>query len=149
MVLADAVALITAFALSGGDALVLSLGAIILLPAALSGLGGAAISTISGVPPPFRESDLFLPPEIASLRLYLRTLTPIVVATIGALPVVLAAQRVGRHGGVSLSTTLASATSVEVLVIVAGVVVWVLVRDRVHRVFASVSQQAGRRSGSE
>jgi hypothetical protein len=141
MVLVDLVALMTTFVLGGEQSTLLSVGLVTLFPLALTGLSGAAMSTISGVPPAFRESDLFLPPEIASLRLYLRTLTPPAVSTLGAMPVVFSAEIV-NHGGTTSATAAAFAGGVVTLVIVVGVVVWVLVRDSVRRAYAGMTERS-------
>ena len=141
MVFVDLVALMTTFVLGGEQSTLLSVGLVALFPLALTGLSGAAMSTISGVPPAFRESDLFLPPEIASLRLYLRTLTPPAVSTLGAMPVVFSAEIV-NHGGTTSATAAAFAGGVVTLVIVVGVVVWVLVRDSVRRAYAGMTERS-------
>ncbi|MGC8466424.1 MAG: hypothetical protein ACP5O0_10965 [Acidimicrobiales bacterium] len=141
MVLIDLFAVVTGFAVGGAQSVLLSVGVVILLPTALTGLGGAVMSTISGVPPAFRESDLFLPPEIASLRLYLRTLTPPAISTLGAIPVLLAAQ-VANHSGTSLASAVAFTGGVGTVVIVVGVVLWVLVRDSVRRAYAEMTQRS-------
>ncbi|MGO9657901.1 MAG: hypothetical protein ACLP7F_06000 [Acidimicrobiales bacterium] len=119
----------TAVAVTEGSTTALTVAPVLLLPASLAGLAGAAISTVQGPPPLFSDSDLLLPPEAVGAKVFLRTLWPPLVSTAGMLPVLAA-----RDASGSLVQSAVSA-GVPVLVLVAGVLVWVRYRDRLHNAF--------------
>src|SRR5205823_3067565 len=60
------------------------LAAVLFLPAAWCGAAGAVLSTAMGAPEPFKDGVL-LPPEVAGMKLALRTAWPLIVALIGTL----------------------------------------------------------------
>jgi hypothetical protein len=110
------------------SALAVRVAAITIVPAALAGVAGGAISTMAGAPS-FGSSWTLLPPEIAGARLVARSAWPPVLATAGTLPVL--AARVGaEHGG--HPTTAAAAAAGGVIVLSGLVFGWVRVRDDVH-----------------
>jgi hypothetical protein len=117
---------VLALALSGLDRAGWQVTAIALVPAALAGAAGAAISTVKGAPDPFSTTTAMLPPEAAGMRMLTQATWPPAVATIGFLPVVLAADA-SRRGLDPVGTAAAATVPVVVLlVLVAG---WVRVRD--------------------
>jgi hypothetical protein len=119
----------TAVAVTGGSTTALTVAPVLLIPASLAGLAGATVSTVQGPPPLFSASDLLLPPEAVGAKVFFRTLWPPLVSTAGMLPVLAA-----RRASGSLVQSAVSA-DVPVLVLVAGVLVWVRYRDRIHDAF--------------
>src|SRR5262249_60236998 len=72
------------------------LGAAPFPPVAWCGPAGAVVSTVMAAPEPFKDGQL-LPPEVAGMKLALRTVWPLLVALAGTLPVV-AARRAHVNG---------------------------------------------------
>lgn len=102
------------------------LGAALILPAGLAAAAGAVVSVVKGAPKPFDDSPVFLPPEVAGMRIAFRAAWPPIIAIIGLLPL-LAARHAFEHGDDALSVELRVASGVFLLVgLVAG---WVLVRQ--------------------
>ncbi len=119
-----------AWALAGGGLGAFEVAAIIWLPASLAGLAGATISTVQGAQPTFRESDLMFPPEFLGARVGVRLLWPPLVATAGVLPV-LAARSTPAN-----PVRSAASASVVVIVLLAGVALWVRHQDSWHKAIA-------------
>jgi hypothetical protein len=131
MVVVGAVALSTAAAISGGARTTWQVGAIMLVPAALSSLGAAAVSVIKGPPPPFTPQQSLVP-EAAGARAMGRLLWPPVISVLGVLPV-LAGRQAARHGHPIGAATAAAEQLVVFLV--AGLVAWVRWQEEAHRWF--------------
>jgi hypothetical protein len=102
----------------------LALGAVFIVPAVLGALAGAVSSVVMGAPSPTGDGAL-LPPEVAGMRIAFRTAWPLIVATIGCLPVVIASKALGR-GDDPYGTALNVIGFV--LLPVAGTVAWVRYR---------------------
>jgi hypothetical protein len=108
-VVAAAVALVGALAAVAVNRTILSveLAAVLALPAAWCGAAGALVSTTKGAPDPYKDGQL-LPPEVAGMKLALRTAWPIIVALIGSLPVV-AARRAATTGNAPVPVAIQAA----------------------------------------
>jgi hypothetical protein len=109
---------VTAVALTVGSALAVQVGGLMLVPAALCGVGAACISVIQGPPPVFSSTDSMLPPEMAGVRALLRTVIPPLVALVGVLPVLAGRSPPARQSAVA--GTGAVLPFVIVLVLVVG-----------------------------
>ncbi|MHB1928468.1 MAG: hypothetical protein ACYDEN_08195 [Acidimicrobiales bacterium] len=116
-----------AAALAGGSVLGLEVGAVMAVPAAVTAVAGALLSTVQGPPALFSSSDSLMPPEMAGMRNLLRTIIPPAVAIIGTLPVL-----AGRHPRAGLGPVGATA-SVLPEIVFAGVLAlaWVRYQQRV------------------
>lgn len=101
------------------------LAALLVVPLAAGGLGGALVSVLAG-PVTMSEGWSLAPPEAQGMRLAVRTAWPPAVAVIGAAPVVMARAAVADG-----QTALAGAQPVVVgaLVLLALICGWVRVRD--------------------
>ncbi len=112
--------------------MVLQVGAIALLPAALAGVAGAAVTVVSEAILD-STSEAFIPPEVAGPRLLFRTAWPPAIAVIGFVPV-LVARAAAEHGRVA--TTAAVTAGVPVVLLCAAVFGWVRFRADIHRSLA-------------
>jgi hypothetical protein len=130
----------TAVAVTGGSTKAFTVAAVLLVPASFAGLAGAAVSTVQGPPSLFSDNDLLLPPEALGAKLYFRTLWPPLVSTAGMLPVLAARSTPGSR------LQSAVGAGVPVLVLVAGVLVWVRYRDRLHSAFQHAMGGTGPRA---
>ncbi|MGI8491411.1 MAG: hypothetical protein ACR2KC_01125, partial [Acidimicrobiales bacterium] len=136
MVLVSAVGLGAAVALDGSPAL--SVGAVIVVPAALAAVAGAAMSVIQGPPPTFSSADTLMPPEAAGARAVTRTLLPPLIATAGVLPVL-----AGRHPRTGVTPAAAvTALTPLVVILVAAVGLWVRYRERAKVWFKEAMEEA-------
>jgi hypothetical protein len=99
------------------------------LPAAVGAVAGASVSVLSGVP---TQGDGWsvLPPEVAGMRLLVRSAWPPALAVIGAAPVIAARAAHEHDVDVIGATAAAAAGAVVIALLVFG---WIRVRDRVHR----------------
>ena len=138
------VAVTVAGVLSDGRLFAWGAGAIVAIPAAAAALAGAVTSVIQGPPPVASSTDSLLPPEIAGARAMVRTLWPPALATIGAAP--LLAGRHPKSSGRGLS--LIASSSVPVIVLVAGVGIWVHNRERIHAAFHDAFAEVRRTSAA-
>ncbi len=86
-----------AAALGGLDAHGLAVAVAVAVTTALTGVAGAAVSTVRGAPDPNDMSMLMLPPEAASSRVVYEAALPPVVACLGLVPFLLA-QNAAQHG---------------------------------------------------
>ena len=123
----------TAIAITGGSTTALTVAPVLLVPASLAGLAGAAVSTVQGPPPLFSDGDLLLPPEAVGAKVFVRTLWPPLVSTAGMLPVLAARSAPGSQVRIAVSS------GVPVLVLVAGV----LIRSRPHRLHKAFQNAMG------
>jgi hypothetical protein len=101
------------------------------VPAALGGLGGAAINAVKGAPDPVGESNegLYMPPEVSGMTTVIRAVWPVVVSVIGSLPIV-GALSASRNGTDPFSAT--ARLSLGVLLALSLVPMWVRKRDDIH-----------------
>jgi hypothetical protein len=102
-----------------------------LVPAALTSLGAAAVSVIKGPPPPFSPQQSLVP-EAAGARAMGRLLWPPTISVLGVLPVV-AGRQAARHGHPVGAATAAAEQLVVLLV--AGLLAWVRWQEEAHRWF--------------
>ncbi len=86
MIVVALVGLAVAAIITGADTTTLEVGGLLVVPASLCAVGGAAISVIQGPPPVFSSTDSMLPPEMAGVKGAVRTLLPPVVVVAGVLP---------------------------------------------------------------
>ena len=128
MVLVAAVGLLTALAVTGGSVTACQVGGLLLVPAAIAGLGGAAVSVIKGPPPPLTP-DQALIPEAAGMRAMGRLLWPPIIAIAGVVPI-LAAHSAERRGQSVLGAL--SAIMQPVIILLVGVVAWVRFQEEAH-----------------
>jgi hypothetical protein len=117
-----------------GDGIGISVAALLALPTAFAGAAGAAVSIVRDAPDPVSATtqERFVPPEMAGISTVLRTLLPLVVSTVGTLPVIAARESV-RSEGTSAALPTALRAAVAVLLVVGAVGWWVRARDRIHR----------------
>jgi hypothetical protein len=113
------------------------------LPAVLAAAAGAAISVVMGAPEPVKDGQL-LPPEVAGMRIALRTVMPLVVSVVGTLPVVFAR----RAADAGFSPVLGAVQAAFLpLLLVALTFAWVRFREPAKVWFAKMmeeSQQAAK-----
>jgi hypothetical protein len=114
------------------------IAAVLALPLALGGLGGALINLLGG-PAGFSEAWTLAPPEAQGMRLAFRTAWPLVVAVAGAAPIV--AARVAVDDG-NPGPPAALSAAVGVLGVFLLVCAWVRVRDQIAAWWRSQMQQA-------
>lgn len=122
-----------------------AIAALTVVPAALAGTVGAAISIVKGVPDgPESSYEGLAPPELTGMRLVYQTAIPPAVATAGFLPVVSA--RAAASQGLD-PVGAAASTVVPVLLLVAVVVGWVRYREDVKAWIHSATEGQGAGSG--
>jgi hypothetical protein len=129
------VAIATAYGVDP-DPEVLRIGAALLVPAALAGVCGAAITVVSEA---VLESsqEAIMPPEVAGPRLLLRTVWPPAVAVIGMLPLLAARAAASNAGGDPIRAVTTTALPVVILCMV--VVGWVRFRAELHEAMATAA----------
>jgi hypothetical protein len=113
--------------------------AVIAVPLALGGVGGALVSVLGGGTVVEGDSWNLLPPEVAGMRLAMRSAWPPTVAVAGALPV-LAARAAFRNG--QSGSGAAAAAAIAVLVLFGLVCGWVRIRERMHEWWRAQMQNA-------
>jgi hypothetical protein len=119
------------------------LAAILALPAAWCGAAGALVSTAMGAPDPYKDGQL-LPPEVAGMKLALRTAWPLIVALIGVLPV-LAAQRAAINGHAPVPVAVQA--GIGALLVAGMTAAWLRFREPARawwKQFQEEGQQAAR-----
>jgi hypothetical protein len=138
MVVVCAVGWATAVAMSGVSSTAVEVGAVMVVPAALTSVAAALISVIEGPPPVFSGTDSMLPPELAGIRALVRTALPPLVAFVAVVPVL-----AGRSPAKGL-TAFGGAASVlpEVTLVVALVAGWVRYRQRVAAWWKKAMEEA-------
>jgi hypothetical protein len=96
----SAVAVITA-AIFEHDGAAIATAAILAPFALATGMAGAVINAVKGAPDPVGDNSktLFMPPEVAGMTTMTRAVFPVVVATLGSLPVIVVREAVqsGEH----------------------------------------------------
>ena len=128
MVAAGGIGLLAAAAVTGGATLTWQLGGTLAVPAALAGLGAAAISVVKGPPPPLSPQTAMMP-EAAGAKAMARLLWPPIVATLGTLPI-LAARDAARHHHPAWANMVPLVQLVVVLVV--AVALWVRWQEEAH-----------------
>lgn len=107
--------------------------AAVLAPFALaSGMAGAVINAVKGAPDPLGDNtkNLFMPPEVAGMTTMTRAVWPVVVATLGSLPVIAVRETV-ENGGHPVAAAVRMCIGVALLLfLVTG---WVRQRDAIRR----------------
>jgi hypothetical protein len=121
--------------------------AITVVPAALAGTAGAAISTIKSQPedPGRADATLAIPPEITGMQLVYQTAWPPGVATIGFLPVLAARDAASQRLEV---IGAAASAAVPVLIVVGLIFAWVRYRDNLRAWTNQTTEQAAVRNGA-
>lgn len=134
------VSLATAYAV-GPSPVVWRVGLPLLLPAALAGVAGAAVTVVSEATLDTSQ-EAFMPPEVAGPRLLFRTVWPPAVAVIGMVPLLAAraAESSGRDP-VGAVTTVA----IPVVLLAMAVFGWVRFRADIHRAMAEATGAPGAR----
>ena len=125
--------------------------ATVLAPFALAtGMAGAVINAVKGAPDPLGDNakNLFMPPEVAGMTTMTRAVLPVVVATLGSLPVIAVRESVesGNH-----PVAAAVRVCVGVALLLFLVVGWVRQRDAIRRWWkksVEESQQSRKSSAS-
>ncbi|MFV0318207.1 MAG: hypothetical protein ACK5O2_14755 [Microthrixaceae bacterium] len=108
----------------------LGVGAVLVVTAPLAAVAGTAVSIVSQIQVE-SASDALMTPEVAGPRLVMRTVWPPLVAVVGFLPVLLAANVADAD-----PAGVAALLAVPVLGLVAAVFGWVRFRDRIHESMA-------------
>ncbi|UDY36540.1 hypothetical protein [Dermatobacter hominis] len=129
------VALATAYGVDP-DPQVLGVGLPLLIPAALAGVCGAAITVVSEATLETSQ-EAVMPPEVAGPRLLFRTVWPPAVAVIGMLPLLAARAAATSSGGDP--TRAVTATAVPVVLLCMIVVGWVRFRADLHDAMATAA----------
>jgi hypothetical protein len=121
--------------------------AICAVPAVWAGIAGATISTVMGAPSGGGGDDsLVMPPEVAGMKIAIRTAWPLVAAVLGTIPVLLAASASDR-------TPVSAAVSAVFLPLLVSflTVGWLRYRDDAHAWFrqqSDLAKQQGRTTGA-
>lgn len=118
----------------------LAVAAVSVVPVALGAVAGAATSLLSG-PPDASGADgwSLVPPEVAGMRLVVRTAWPLVLVAAGTLPVL--AARSAADAGDSAAAAAAGA-GVGVAVVFGLVASWIRKRDDLHAAWQAALDQA-------
>jgi len=127
MVLTAAVAALVAMAPGPGE-VPPGIAAVLILPMALGGVGGALASLLAQ-PPSMNEALTLAAPEAQGIRLAFRMVWPPALATLGAAPI-LAARQVVEDGRPGVPAALVAGTGFAGLFIL--ICCWVRMRERVH-----------------
>ena len=113
------------------SAQVLRVGAITVVCASLTAVAGSAVSTVSQVDTG-TDNAMAITPEVAGPRLVMRTAWPPLLATVGFLPALLAANASAGSDPAGLAATAA----LPVFALVGIVAGWVRLRTRIHQALA-------------
>jgi hypothetical protein len=128
MMLVGAAGLLAAAAATGGAVLTWQVGGLLVVPAVLAGLGGAAVSVIKGPPPPLSPQAALIP-EAAGARAVGRIIWPPAIAVLGLLPVLAGRSAFRHHHAVAAST---AALAQLVILLDLGVATWVRWQTEAH-----------------
>jgi hypothetical protein len=110
---------------------VLQVGLITVLTGSLAAVAGSAISTVSQVDTGV-GNDVLMTPEVAGPRLVIRTAWPPLVAVVGFVPALVAA----NMGAGDDPSAAAATTALPVLLLVVVVGAWVRFRSNIHAAMA-------------
>lgn len=127
-----------------GDSDAIAMAALLTVPAVLAALAGAVSSVVMGAPEPPSELGQLIPPEAAGMKIAIRTAWPLVMATAGSLPVVMASKALtdGKDAYAAATNTMSF-----VFMAIALTVAWVRYRIAMKqwwRRSMEESQQAAR-----
>ncbi|MBS1838013.1 MAG: hypothetical protein JST64_09990 [Actinobacteria bacterium] len=106
-----------------------------LLPAALAGVAGAAVTVVSEATLDTSQ-EAFMPPEVAGPRLLFRTVWPPAIGIIGMLPLLAARSAEQAHHDPTAAVTT---TAIPVVVVGMAVFIWVRFRADLHRAMAEAT----------
>jgi hypothetical protein len=124
------------------SAFTLELAAIAAVPAALAGGAGGVVNITMGAPDATKDGQL-LPPEVAGMKIALRSALPVIIAVLGCVPVLVAhrAQEAVDDGQTASPLGAAAATAVLVVLVSAFVGAYVRFRDQAHVWWQQVLEQ--------
>jgi len=96
-----------------------------------TGMAGAVINAVKGAPDPLGDNakSLFMPPEVAGMTTMTRAVLPIIVATLGSLPVIAVRESV-ESGNHPVGAAVRACVGVALLLFL--VVGWVRQRDAIR-----------------
>ncbi len=126
----------------------LRLAAIVAIPAALCGGAGGVVSIVMGAPEPSKDGQL-LPPEVAGMKIFLRTAWPVIVAVIGSVPVLVAhrvQQQMDKTGEPGSPLGAAATAAILALVVAVLIAAYVRYRERLHEWWRATMQESQRAS---
>jgi hypothetical protein len=108
-----------------------SIAAIASVPAVVAGLAGAAVNVVSGAPDPVTSvtRDIAMPPEVAGTANVIKAIWPIVVATAGQVPFVVAESARRSGSGAEAAAARGAIFTILVIALIAG---WVHRRDAIR-----------------
>lgn len=139
MVLTGAVAAVTGVA-AGPSLPAAAVAAVCVVPAALGSVAGAATSVLGGAPDD--AAWALAPPEVAGVRLVVRTAWPVVLSIGGTLPI-LAARAASEAGGDPAGGAASGALAVAVGFV--AVTAWARKRDALRAAWAAATDPAAHR----
>jgi hypothetical protein len=115
--------------------LTLTVGAALILPAALLGFVGAVVSVV--MEPPSGGGD-FLPAEVAGVKVVLRAVWSPAIVVIGLTPVLVARSALHHHSGAHPTTPGAAALSASFLPLTVGLLGlgWLRFREDIRQSFS-------------
>lgn len=110
----------------------LAVAPLLAIAAVATGMGGAAINAVAGAPDPLATSagEVFMPPEVAGTTTMIKAVWPLLIAAVGALPV-LGVRSAVRNGDAPAGAALRALAAVAVLCVL--VFAWVRFRDEIRR----------------
>ncbi|HMK13035.1 MAG TPA: hypothetical protein VK461_15705 [Acidimicrobiales bacterium] len=117
----------------------LAIGAVMVVPAALTAASGGVVSIVMGAPAPAPEGNQLLPPEVAGMKIVLRAVWPIVLTMIGLAPIIVARVANDHDAG-----PVAAAAAVGCIGVLAawGTGLWVRFREPLHRAWSNLLEQS-------
>lgn len=123
-----------------GTAPAAALTAVVGVPAVLCATAGGVTSVMLGVPQPYDDKGIFVPPEVAGIRIALRSAWPVMLSVLGTMPLV-AAIRADRPGASGL--ILESALNISSLCVLPAFLTfaWVRYRDRLRQGWQQVLEE--------
>lgn len=119
----------------------LAVAAIAALPAALGGLAGACINIVSGAPDQINSNaqQNMMPPEVAGTASLIKGLWPIVISTLGSLPMLMAREASDNGQGAPAAATRVAIAVVLLAALVGG---WIRFRDDIKNWFANAAAES-------
>lgn len=119
----------------------LSVAAIVAVPAIIGGVSGACINIVSGAPDQLNttQQQNMMPPEVAGTASLVKAVWPIVIATLGSLPMVAAREAIDNGRGAPAAATRTAIAIVLLGGLVAG---WIRFRDDIKNWFANAAAES-------
>lgn len=118
-----------------------SVAVIVAVPSVLGGIAGACINIVSGAPDQLSSTaqQNMMPPEVAGTASLIKAVWPVIIATLGSLPMVAAREAIDNGQGAP-----AAATRVSIAVLLIGGVIagWVRFRDDIKNWFANAAAES-------